>query len=371
MRGEGGVRPLVLGAGPAGCAAAIVLARGGAAPVLMDRSRTPGDALCGGFLSWRTVRNLQALGVDAEGAGAVRVTRLRYFGHGEPIEAALPEPGLGLSRHALDSALRRAAIAAGAQERIDHALDVAPGRVRTRAGEHTPGAIFLASGKHDVRGQPRPRLADDPVLGCRVRLCGDPELQRVIGDAVELHCFAGGYAGIVRQENGTVNICMAVHKSRLAGAGGDLHRLFAQLAVQNPQLGRRLDHVPAHEAIQSIGAVPYGFIARETSCGLFRLGDQAAVIPSLAGEGVSIALTSGIAAASAYLRGGPEAAPAFQRRFARLVRRPVGAAALLWRVSELREHGVVAERVARLFPWLLPMAMNASRVSQPSWVTQP
>ena len=43
--------PLILGAGPAGCATAIVLAEAGRAPILIDRDASVGDALCGGFMS--------------------------------------------------------------------------------------------------------------------------------------------------------------------------------------------------------------------------------------------------------------------------------------------------------------------------------
>ena len=53
--------PLILGAGPAGCAAAIALAQGGARPLLLDRSAEAGDALCGGFLSWRSAEQLAVL----------------------------------------------------------------------------------------------------------------------------------------------------------------------------------------------------------------------------------------------------------------------------------------------------------------------
>ena len=43
--------PLILGAGPAGCAAAIVLADHGLRPILLDRDAEARDQLCGGFLS--------------------------------------------------------------------------------------------------------------------------------------------------------------------------------------------------------------------------------------------------------------------------------------------------------------------------------
>ena len=71
--------PLILGAGPAGCAAAIALAEAGAAPILLDRDEEARDQLCGGFLSWRTVAQLRALGVDPARLGARRVERLALF----------------------------------------------------------------------------------------------------------------------------------------------------------------------------------------------------------------------------------------------------------------------------------------------------
>ena len=48
--------------------------------------------------------------------------------------------------------------------------------------------------------------------------------------------------------------------------------------------------------------------------GLFRIGDQAAVIPSFTGEGIALALHSGLAAAAAILAG--EDAAAFQAALA-------------------------------------------------------
>ncbi|HZF94101.1 MAG TPA: FAD-dependent monooxygenase, partial [Allosphingosinicella sp.] len=45
-------RALIVGGGPAGAAAAIALARAGAAPELIERSAGPRDVVCGGFLGW-------------------------------------------------------------------------------------------------------------------------------------------------------------------------------------------------------------------------------------------------------------------------------------------------------------------------------
>jgi hypothetical protein len=51
----------------------------------------------------------------------------------------------------------------------------------------------------------------------------------------------------------------------------------------------------------AITHLPYGFIRRNTEEGLYCLGDQAAVIPSFTGDGMSIALHTGRRAAAAYL----------------------------------------------------------------------
>ena len=61
---------LIVGGGPAGSAAAITLARGGHAPLLVERTRETADALCGGFISWRTIDSLERLGIDPDAVAA-------------------------------------------------------------------------------------------------------------------------------------------------------------------------------------------------------------------------------------------------------------------------------------------------------------
>lgn len=361
--------PLILGAGPAGCTAAIKLAREGARPLLLDRSEDVGDLLCGGFLSWRTAAQLRATGCDPAAVGGWPVTRLRLFTGKHESSAPLPSTGYGLSRHALDSALRRAAIAAGAHIAFDYAKGVEPGLVHGRAKTWRGDAVFLASGKHDVRGLARPRTAADPALGLRLRIDRSAALARLVGDAIELHLFNGGYAGIVRQENGSVNICLAVRKSLLSDAGGSPAALLNRLASSHPAFARRMDHADGQVRYDSIASVPYGFIGRSTEPGLFRLGDQAAVIPSLAGEGMSIAVASGLAAAQAYLAGGAAAAPAYQKAFARRAKRPVRTAQAVWYLAEKGWGASVLTGLAGLAPSLTGLVMQMSRITQSNRVT--
>ena len=351
---------LIVGGGPAGAAAAITLARAGLPHLLLERARG-GDAICGGFISWRTIRSLESLGVAADMLNPARLTHVRLFAKDKRRDAALPHPALAVSRRRLDTVLLDAAIRAGTpvedgvtvreiEERVARSADGA-----TYAGD----ALFLASGKHDLRGLARPAEArgTDPTLGIRVRL-PPSRATAAIADSIELHLFDRGYAGLALQEDGSANLCMAVHRSRLHEAGTP-YDLITALGRELPALGDRLVDLDPALPIDAIANVPYGWRARDCVPGLFRLGDQAGVIPSLAGEGMGIAIASGMSAARAYEKGGADAAAPWQRRFARELARPIGVAGL---VRRLVEHPRAALAMPLLRPGLIKIVARATRV---------
>lgn len=355
--------PIVVGGGPAGAAAAIMLAQAGARPVVLERSRDTGDALCGGFLSWRTLERLDALGVSRAALSGHDVRTLHLFAGERRAEAALPGGAIGVSRRRLDTLLIDAAAQAGAAvERGVTVRRIEDTRRLCLSDGATlePETVFVATGKSDVPGLGRARDDPDPALGLRVRLRGHPALERLTAGSIELHLFPGGYAGLVLQEGGDANLCLAVRKSRLAVSDGDPASLLRQLGDGNPALAERLAFMASMPEIDAIGAVPYGWIARETSPGRYRIGDQAGVIPSLAGEGMGIAVASGAAAAKAWLSG--EGAPSFQHRLAGRLARPVGVAATIWRIAESRVGGRVGTAALAAFPALTRLAARATRI---------
>jgi flavin-dependent dehydrogenase len=358
---------IVIGAGPAGSAAAIGLARAGARTLLLERARETGDALCGGFLSWRSLARLDALGIDRAALGGQQVARVRLFARARSSETALPELAMGVSRRRLDSALQAAAEEAGAAlERGVHATLIEEASIQTRDGALLSApSLFLAAGKHGFRGFAREPAAwqqADPVMGLRLRLPPHAALDRLIGDAVELHLFDRGYAGLVRQEDGSANLCLATHKSRLDAAEGDPIALLRALGDQNPQLGERLALADWSVGVDAIGHVPYGWRTRDTAGRLFRLGDQAGVIPSLAGEGMGLAFASAESAVAAWRRAGPGAAPAFQRELAARMTRPFAIANGVWRAGENPRTTGGLTSLAASFPPLVRWAMRATRI---------
>lgn len=349
--------PLIIGGGPAGSAAAITLARGGAKPLIIERARETGDAICGGFVSWRTLASLERLGLDEAALAGQPITGLRLFAGRRSAQARLPYRAIGISRRRLDTLLIAQAQAQGAAvERGVTVREITPEGVVRLADQTSINtqSLFVGVGKHDVRGITRARegAGDAQTLGLRVMLEAHPALQRLIGDTIELHLFDGGYCGILLNETGKANVCLAVRKSRLAQADGDPMTLLHQLGAQNPAFGERITFMRENETIDAIAAVPYGWQATQTSTGRFLMGDQAAVIPSLAGEGNGIALVSGMMAGEAWLNGGAAAAPAYQIDFAKRARRPVGIASWLWHRGETPVTAAMGVMLLRAFPAL-------------------
>jgi flavin-dependent dehydrogenase len=344
---------LIVGGGPAGAAAAIALARGGAMPVVIERSPGEHDLVCGGFLGWDALAALKRLGLDPADLGARPIRRLRLVSGTRTIEADLPRAAAGLSRRRLDAALLRLAEEAGAavlRGRTARALDARC--LRLDDGEEMEAdALFLATGKHELRGIAR-ALGDWPVsVGLRAALAPSPALAEALAGTIELHLYDGGYAGLLLQEDGAVNLCLTVTRARMTGRP---EALVAELVGEAPLLGERIGNVP--EQWEAVAGVPYGWRAHSTEPGCYRIGDQAAVIASLAGDGIAIALASGGAAASACLAG--KSAPAYQREFARRAARPLRVAEALrrlaakplrrWLMMELAGVPGLAKAAARL-----------------------
>jgi len=359
---------LIIGGGPAGATLALRLAQAGLPHLLLERSRETGDALCGGFLSWSTLAMLERLGIEGEALNPAELRRVRLFARGLTAESPLPRPARAVSRRRLDTLLLAAAEQAGAfVER-----GVAVRGIEDRAARLADGAsisadaLFLATGKHDLRHLARPAAARgaDPTIGLRIRLQPSAALDRCIGDAIELHLLDRAYAGLVQQEDGTGNLCLAVHRSRLSEAG-NAELLLSEMAAESPALGERLAHRASEARIDAVANVPYGWRATSGEQRLFRLGDQAAVIPSLAGEGMAIAIASGVAAAHFYAHGGPEASNAFQTSFARQVQRPIGVAGAIWRIAERPQLTQAATLLARAFPPLVPLLARMTRIAEP------
>ncbi len=110
---------LVVGAGPAGSAAAAWAARAGSDVVLADAAVFPRDKTCGDGLTPRAVAELDLLGLGDWVRGHARNRGLRAAGFGQQWElpwpgGEFPDHGSAVPRTELDARIRDVAVSAGA-----------------------------------------------------------------------------------------------------------------------------------------------------------------------------------------------------------------------------------------------------------------
>jgi flavin-dependent dehydrogenase len=325
----------VIGGGPAGAALATHLAKAGRSTVLFEKEKGAHDKVCGEFMSQEGAHYLTALGLSVQKLGSLPIGHVRLVRRRGALTKALPFEAQSLSRRVLDEALLKRAADAGAA--IERGARV-KGLVRGAGGwaVHIDGSgsvlakdVFLATGKHDLKDWKRPAGLQPGLIAFKAYWRLRPEEAARLSGHVELILFPGGYAGLQPVEGGRANLCLLVRKSTFTGKYGSWERLLEAMQAFCPHLAARLRGAECLlEKPLAIAGLPYGHIARESG-GVWRLGDQAAVIPSFSGDGMSIALHSAKLAAECYLRG--EGAESYQQRLAAHIARQVGRATLLSR----------------------------------------
>ena len=362
---------IVAGGGLAGSAAACVLARAGPPVLLIERETQPVEKICGEFISAEARDYLHHLGLDIAALGGAAITAFRLVRGNSVVSCALPFAGTGLSRRVLDEALLRRAAAYGADiqrgQTVSMRRDRDPIVLASSDGlEMQTDTLFLATGKHDLRGIRRPVAGVPDLVGFKLHLRLAPAQQAELAGHVEIMLLDRGYAGIQLVERDMANLCLMVARSRLQEVGGHWDGLLEALQRTEPHLRTRLtDAVALAPKPLSIFRVPYGFVhaARaDDPPSIFRLGDQMGVIPSFTGDGMSIALHSAVVAASCYLAG--VSAAAYHRRIRRDIAGQIGRAGALYRLGGAATIQPALMQLAALWPGGLRLAATTTRVSR-------
>jgi len=368
----------------AGSAAGILLARGGMQPLLLERTATVAPRICGEFISTDGVQALAALGVDVHALGGQRTRKLRLASGNLRIEAELPFEAVGLSRCALDGALQQRAQDSGA--RLQRGQRVAIAQLATRDSPFTlqlgdgqregqkegqlltTPSLLLACGKTDLAPVARrPRKEPEPLVGWQLHLRLSPAQMLEMDGHVEVALFDHGYAGLQAVEGKRVNLCLLARRLPAGQAQPSLPALLQTIRQSCPLLDERLQGATWGEAgeapAQTIYRVPYGHLHQpsvDDPPGLWRLGDQAAVIPSFTGDGMAIALHSAALAAEVLLDGG--APERYHRQLLQDVGGQVRRAHGLYRAGRSTVGRVALLQLLRRWPSLLGMIAAMTRV---------
>jgi flavin-dependent dehydrogenase len=269
----------------------------------------------------------------------------------------------------LDEALLRQAEAEGAVVLRGHRIGTIESGSELLVGSASLGCIaaetvFLATGKHELRGAARPSRGGH-LLAAKMYYALEESQQTALRNHIELHLFAGGYAGLQLVEQNRAVLCVLLPAERLRAVGGRWDSLLDALMHECPLLGDRLAAGCALRGRPfTIAGLPYGYlhIARpRESSSLFRLGDQAAVIASLCGDGVALALASGSEAARTHIAGGDAAN--YHRTLAAHLKWQMRSASAMHRLCMTPALQPLVAIACRLWPGVMQLSARATRLT--------
>jgi len=301
---------VVVGAGPAGALIAGLLARAGQNVLLVDQAHFPRAKVCGSCLNGRALAALADAGLAdlPSRCGAAPLHHFHLGAPGSQARMSLPT-GLALSRERFDAALIRAACERGSHFLPGTRATLLPDDsdspyrsllLRGPEGEvQVQSAVVLAAdglaGTLQQRTRPPTRPETDSRIGAGVVLpCSDPFYEP---GTIYMACGSGGYVGLVRVEDGRLDVASAADPAELRQHGGP-GRLAVDLLTRvgwpvpeglaeagwrgTPALTRQAQQVAAHR--------------------LFALGDATGYVEPFTGEGMAWALSSAVALAPLALQ---------------------------------------------------------------------
>jgi len=311
---------IVVGAGPAGAAAAVRLAGRGLRVLLVDATAMPRPKLCGCCLSPAAVGELERL-ERLQGSGGPLPPGTLPLGRvllaTPAVWARVPLPGGGVvSREALDTAGVRRAIAAGVawlpgvRVAAVREPDSAAGRVTLEVAAPVPGAalraelVVVAAGlaaaiRIDTRGGPTALGTRSIAAGSRIGIgtALAPEAGGPAAGELLMAVTQRGYCGIVRLEDGRVDIAAAVDRAALVAAGGPAAAVASILAesARHHDAGLDLAGLPPLLAAATFRGTPpltRSHPLASPSGRIVRIGDAAGYVEPFTGEGMGWALAS-------------------------------------------------------------------------------
>ncbi len=351
---------IVVGAGPAGSATALLLAQRGYRVSIVDRARFPRPKPCGEYVNPDAVARLDALGVgSAVAAAGTTLSGVHIAGpDGHAIWAPFPAGrALLVSRMHLDHTLLSASARAGAQVIEEFRVDgITPGSGPAVRGRHQGRAVRLAArvviGADGLRSVVARQAGPlEAAANAHYTIGAHFEIPEAPVPGLGLHLGQGWFAGAAVYGNGTGNIVVAVGRSAFREARGNVEALFSAACDQLPALRALVRRARRVTAFVSVG--PLGYTRRRAvDRGPLLVGDAAGTINPMTGEGIAMALRSAEMAAAAVdqaLRQGTGS----QEALARYERARLAAFKERWMVSRvlqwiLRRPTLASALVARM-----------------------
>lgn len=312
---------LIAGAGPAGAATALRLARAGLDVVVVDRAVFPREKICSEYSSPEGVRHLAELGVleSIERQGGHRIlgttvdapkgSRLTGLfaraGH-----APFRETGLSIPRRILDAALVDGARRAGAvvlERATVQAVLEDRGEVRglvvrdgSGAGREIRARLTIgADGLHSLVARRIGARTTGPLR--RFGFVAHIADVAGLGDTAEMHVSAEGYVGLNPLGGGIANVALVVPVRRAAAARGRVDEFFFRELARFSGVAGRVSRSAMVRDVMVTG--PFAAWSRNVvAAGALLVGDAADFFDPFTGEGICAALRGAELAESVAVR---------------------------------------------------------------------
>jgi len=301
---------IVVGAGPAGATAGILLAERGLKVLVLDRARFPRPKICGEYLSPEATRVLDRLDVlkRLEANGAVRLSGMTITApDGTRLAGSYPTAGRwrGYRDHAL--AIRRIVLDRVLADRLGETpADFLQGRrvsdVRIE-GDRVVGVEVADDTGHPRSIPARLVIAADgrnSVVARRLGLVSPHPLRRMalityasgadeLADRGEIFVDPPAYAIVNPVTSGLVNLGLVVPLAGLSAHRGRLEEWFDARLRQVARLQARFPGLARRAPVQALGPLAYR-VAPPRHGGVMLVGDAAGFYDPFTGEGIFAAL---------------------------------------------------------------------------------
>ena len=303
---------VIIGAGPAGTATAIGLARQGRRVAIIERSAYPRRKVCGEFTSATNIDLIDRLGVGAtfRSQAGPEVRRVAFFADGPSVAAPMPKGkcalfGRALGRDVLDGLLLDAARTAGVVVfQPWRAIDIASGEgdsivtmeannerrallaqvVVAAHGSWEPGKLPTNLGKSNRAGD---------FLAFKTHFWK----ARLPTDLMPLIAFPGGYGGMVWADHDRLSLSFCIRRdalasARLASPGCAAEAALHHITMSCPGVAQALVEAEIAESWLAAGPIHPGIRAAYAD-DIFRVGNVAGESHPIIAEGIAMALQSG------------------------------------------------------------------------------
>ncbi|WP_350288510.1 NAD(P)/FAD-dependent oxidoreductase [uncultured Croceitalea sp.] len=287
---------IIIGGGLAGLTAAIDLKKRDCSVLVIEKNTYPNHKVCGEYVSNEVKPYLEYLGVNLNSADIIAIDTLQMSTtSGKRIETELPLGGFGISRYVFDNLLYKNALALGVEFVFDSAVNTSFNEdifeITLASKEiYTSKIAIGAFGKRSSLDKKLNRefiQQKSPWLGVKCHY----EFPDFPTNVVALHNFSGGYGGLSKTEDGSVNFCYLTSFKSFKEFNS-IEAFNKKVVAKNPFLGDFLSSAtPKFKNPLSIAQISFER-KKAVENHLLMCGDSAGLIHPLCGNGMAMAIHS-------------------------------------------------------------------------------